>query len=260
MASVKSWKKRIVEKFIERSHPTFYYIRHPEEILNSFGNIEYTGNTAWEELLRDEILVTSVIENHSVIHLNLNKHLEIRNLYNTEPVEEVMAKLQPPPSTFVGLEQRYSIVTKNAWPHQGTYYLCTLIENPVSWVALYRSKPNKSVTRMNFGSLQEEDSKITRMWRTIYSVGRREQKFYKKQAEDENQQAFGNNRQPATAAFNIFCYLGLIKEIERHGKRIFYALDDTRLYEELISKRAHVCRGCSRICRDKYCDGCQSPI
>ena len=260
MASVESWKKRIIEKFIERSYPTFYYITDPQQILDSFGNIEFTGNTAWEELLNDEILVSSIIDNRHAIHLNLNKHLEIRNYYNTEPVEEVMARLQPPPSTFEGLEQRHIVVTENAWPHQGTYYLCTLIGNPASWVALYRSKPNKGTTRMNFGSLQDRDSKITSMWNTIRGLGRREPIFYKKQAEDENQQAFGNNRQPATASFNIFCYLGWIREVERRGKRVFYSLNDAGLYDELMNNQAHVCRGCSRICRDRYCDECESPI
>lgn len=260
MASIESWKKRIVEKFIERSHPTFYYITNPQEILDSFGSIEYNGNQAWDQLREDEILVSSVIDNRTVIHLNLNKELEIRNLYNTEPVEEVMAKLQPPPSTFDGLDIRHSFVTENAWPNQGTYYLCTKVGDPTYWVAIYRSKPNKKPTTMRFGSLRDDDSKIVSMWNTICDVARQEPKLWRKRAEDENQWAFGNNRQPGTATFNIFCYLGLLSEVERKGKRVFYSLDDVRLYDELRANHAHMCRGCARICRDRYCDHCKAPI
>ena len=180
--------------------------------------------------------------------------------YNQEPAEEVMAKLQPPPSTFEGLEVRHTIITENAWPNQGTYYLCTQIGNPAYWLFLFRSKPNKPVTRTNLGSLEDRDSRISKMWKIIHGLGKTQLTFYKKQAEDLDQRTFGNNRQPATASFNIFYYLGWLKEVKRRGKQVFYALDKDAVHDALMDHDAYVCRGCSRIYRARYCDHCESAI
>ena len=260
MPDVEFWKKRIIEKFIERSSRTWYYIANISEILDSFGKIEYTANEAWDQLVADELLVTSMVNGRQAIFLNPNKQLEITKYFNQEPVGEVRERLAPSPSTFENLDRRFEIVTENAWPNQGTYYLCTQVGDPMHWVALYRSKPNKRPTRMNFGSLRDRGSRITKMWNVIRGLGRRETPFYKKQAEDIDQQIFGNNRQPAVAVFGIFNYLGWIKEVERRGKRIFYALDQDNLYDDLMDSRGHVCYGCGRVCPDRYCVFCENSI
>ena len=241
-------------------HHTHYYITSPEDILDSFGTIEFATNQAWDALMREELLVSGMVNGYQVTFLNPNKELEVTKYFNKDPVKGVIAKLQPPPATFNGLEKRFEIVTENAWPNQGTYYLCTLVGDPASWVALFRSKPNKKATRMNFGSLEDRDSKITKMWKTIHSLGKRELTFYKKQAEDMDQKAFGNNRQPATASFSIFCYLGWLKEVKQHGKTIYYSLDKDNLHDALVSGRAYACHMCAKVYLERYCDNCKTNI
>lgn len=260
MTNVERWKKRIIEKFIERSAYERYYITDTSDILGSFGTIEYAANIAWEQLLSDGLLVSDQIAGRSAIFLNPNKQLEIIKYFNQEPVDEVRAMLEPPPATFKKLDRRFEIVTENAWPNQGTYYLCTQVGDPTFWVALFRSKPDKKPTRMNLGSIKNADSKLAKMWHIIYDLGKRETSFYKKQAEDLDQSAFGNNRQRGVAAFGIFQRLGWIKEVERHGKKIIYALDKTNLYDAFMKNQGRVCHTCARVCINGYCDDCQSNI
>ena len=257
---VEYWKKRIIEKFIERSSNISYYITDPSEILDSFGKIEFAANNAWEQLIEDELLVTSIVNGRKTTFLNHNKQLEIIKYFNQEPVDEVRERLKPSQDNFENLNERFTIVTENAWPNQGTYYLCTQMDDPTFWVALYRSKPHKKPTRINLGSLTNNESRITRMWEVIRSLGNENTTFYKKQAEDLDQQAFGNNRQPAVAAFGIFTYLGWIKEVERRGKSIIYELDKDNLYDNLINNRGHICLRCGRVLPDRYCTFCNSPI
>lgn len=257
MTSVEHWKKRIIEKFIERSSQAPYHITDMDDILNSFGDIEFTANTAWDELVADELLVVDLVNDRRVIFLNSNKQLEIMEYFNQEPVDEVRAMLEPPSSTFDGLDRRLDYVTENAWPNQGTYYLCTRVGDPADWVSIYRSKPHKKPTRVNLGSLRDNESRIVKMWRIICDVGGRGNIFYKKQAEDRDQRVFGNNRQPATAAFCIFTYLGWIREVSRHGRRVTYALDNTSLYDALANNRGYVCHECARVCLGGRCDNCQ---
>ncbi|MDE0396198.1 MAG: hypothetical protein OXL96_00180 [Candidatus Poribacteria bacterium] len=260
MPDIEHWKKRIIEKFIERSQHSSYYITDLKPILDSFGRIEYNANLAWEALLHDGLLVTDTINGQEAIHLNPHKELEIMKYFNKDPAEEVMAGLQPPASDFEGLEKRINVITENAWPNQGTYYLCTLIGNPASWVFLFRSKPNKPTTRTNLGSLTDKDSRITKMWKIVRDLGQGEREFYKKQAEDLDQRTFGNNRQPATAAFNIFVYLGWIREFRRRGKQVFYLLAKADLHDAFVNGQAYVCHECSKIYSNRYCDSCEKPI
>ena len=259
MTSVEFWKKRIIEKFIERSQFQTYRIRDVSEMLNSFGRIELTASNAWEQLLEDKLLVKNTTNDIEYIYLNPNKQLEIMKYYNKEPVDEVRARLEPSAANFENLERRFEHTTEKAWPNQGTYYLCTQVGDPTYWVALFRSKPHKTPTRMKLKSLKDPEARITIMWSVIRNLGANGSTFYKKQAEDLNQRAFGNNRQPGTAAFEIFKYLGWIKEVERRGAQVFYMLDQDSLYDDLVNDRGHVCFGCARVCHDPYCDVCDMP-
>lgn len=259
VTSEEFWKKRIIEKFIERSSHQAYRIRDVSEILNSFGRIELAANTAWDQLFEDELLVKNTVTGGDYICLNPNKQLEIMKYYNKEPVEEVRTRLEPSVVNFENLERHFEIVTEKAWPNQGTYYLCTRTGDPTDWVALFRSKPHKNPTRMNLGSLKNPESRITRMWGIVRDLGKDGSTFYKKQAEDLDQKAFGNNRQPGTAAFGIFCHLRWIREVERCGAKIFYALDQDNIYDDLVNGDGHVCFRCARVSHDPYCDFCNMP-
>ena len=260
MASVEFWKKRIIEKFIERSSDQPYRIRNVEEILDSFGRIELAANDAWDQLIENKLLVENTVGTINYIFLNPNKQLEIMGYYNKEPVDEVRARLEPSVVNFQNLERRFEIVTEKAWPNQGTYYLCTQIGDPTDWMALFRSKPHKDPTRIKLGSLKDPESRIMRMWSIIRDLGKDRSTFYKKQAEDLDQTAFGNNRQPGTAAFSVFCHLGWIKKVKRHGVRVFYMLDQDSLYDDLVNDNGHVCFRCARVSHDPYCDFCNMQI
>ena len=256
MASVEFWKKRIIEKFIERSSRQTYRIRDVSEILNSFGRIELAANDAWEQLFEDELLVKNMVGGIEYIFLNPNKQLEIVRYFNQEPVDEVRARLEPSVADFKDLERRFEVTTEKAWPNQGTYYLCTRVGNPMYWMALFRSKPHKKPTRIKLGSLKDPESRIRKMWSVIRDLGENGSIFYKKKAEDLDQKAFGNNRQPGTAAFSIFSHLGWIKAVERRGSRVFYTLDQDNLYDDLVNDCGHVCFRCARVSHDPYCDFC----
>ena len=260
LSSLEKWEKRIIEKFLERAVEGVYHISDVREILDSFGPIEFAANKAWDRLVDAKILKIEDDTNQRRISLNLEKQYEITEYYKQEPVEEVKTKLMPDPHTFKGLERRHEVVTENTWPNQGTYYLCTQSEDVTAWTYIYRSKPTNKPTRVKLGSLLNPDSKIRRMWVAVQSIGQDGSVFYKKQAEDLDQRAFGNNRQGAVAAFNIFVYLGWIKAVKRTGKQVFYKLDRTELYDALVSGQGHTCGRCSRVCLDRYCAKCSVHI
>jgi len=56
-------------------------------------------------------------------------------------------------------------------------------------------------------------------------------------AEDTDQKVFGNNRQPSTCGFQIFEYLGWIKESGKKGNIIYYVVTDEKAYEKFLRDR-----------------------
>lgn len=228
MKEIDEWKKRVVELFMLRSPPNrLYKALTEDEILSWFGR--YDGEKlkeAFESLVSEKIIIQSSSGEKKFYQLNLwEKTAEIRNLIHREPFAETAARVRPNAVYFKGLKELFTRATERAWPNRGTYYYCVKEDDPHHWIVLIKTKPTiAKPDRINMESLRERNSKISKMWRVIVRVWKRDGKkpIWKKKAEDEDQPTFGNNRQPSTCAFQIFEYLGWIKEIGKKGNKILY--------------------------------------
>jgi len=242
MKETDEWRKRVVELFMLRSPPNRLYKAHSEEeVFSWFGR--HAGDKlreAFESLVSEKIIIQSSSGEKRFYMLNLwEKMSEIRNLIHREPFAEKAGKVRPNESYFKGLKEQFTRATERAWPNRGTYYYCVKENDSHDWVVLIVTRPTLTrPLKINLQSLKEKDSRITKMWRVIVKVWKRNNKepIYKKMAEDEDQTVFGNNRQPSTCAFQIFEHLKWLKEVGKKGNKIFYQVTDEDAYEKFEKK------------------------
>lgn len=232
------WKKRVVELFMLRSPPNrLYKALSGDEILSWFGR--YDGDKlkeAFESLINDKVIIQSSSGEKRFYQLNLwEKSAEIRNLIRREPFAERAARVKPNAVYFNGLKEMFTRATERAWPNRGTYYYCIKEDDTDYWLVLIKTKPTiTKPDRIVLGSLKERDSKISKMWRVVIKVWKKNDKepIWKKMAEDEDQTIFGNNRQPSTCAFQLFEHLKWIKEIGKKGNKMLYQIIDEDGWEK----------------------------
>lgn len=218
---------------------------------------------AWEELIKSKIIIeTNRNSGKSFILNTWEKATEIRNIFVTEPIPERAINVKPDKKYFENLVERFTHTTENAWPNQGTYYFCTREDDVYDWIVFFRSKPNKRHTTYNLGSIKDENSTISTMWKVIVNVWKDNEKqpVYKKMAEDRDQKTFGNNRQPATAGFAIFLKFGWIQEVSRRGKQIFYQIKDEEQHNKIIYGKIPMCPRCGLPAPGQFCLNCDQPI
>jgi len=264
MLGTNEWIKRIVERFIERSSEGSYSITNVQDLIKDFGYlVDSNFMKAWNELISKQIIFEIARASGKEFLLNTwGKTAEIREIFNKEPIPERAENVKPEKSYFEGLSEHYAITTENAWPNQGTYYFSTKEDDPSHWVVIFRSKPNKRPTRYDLGSIKDEDSRISKMWKVIVQVWHKNQKqpIYKKLAENKDQVTFGNNRQPAVAGFTIFVKFGWLQEVSRKGKQIFYNIIDEKSHQEILNGKIPICPRCGSPAPDHFCHYCDSPI
>lgn len=180
---------------------------------------------AFRELINDEIIIIRKYEDVDHYCLDIhNKKSEIRNFIRQEPFIERAKLVKPESKYFEGYDEQFIRSTERAWPNRGSYYYCTKKEDSKHWKVIIVTKPNTKTVTINFGSLADPKSRISKMWEVIFKIweNRKTDTIYKKMAEDKDQKLFGNNRQPSTAIFHIFEYLGWIKEVGKYRNSILY--------------------------------------
>ncbi len=192
-------------------------------------------------------------------HVNIE---EIRRIKNIEPFTLFSKAMLPIDKYFKGYTKQFTLTTQNSWPHRGTYYCCTKDEDPSEWKIVFRANPTKMPRTYQFGSVLDKNSKINNMWKTILKVWKKNdcKPIFKKMAEDANPTDFLNNRQPGTAAFEIFRKFKWIHEVDRKGKQIFYQIDKPEEYLEIINKKIPICPRCGLPAPDNFCLNCNLPV
>ena len=257
------WEKRLVERFIERSDHGTFQLKNKLELFKSFGRFKIDPNLsiAFDNLINRKLILQINLGNYI-----LNSHTsieEIRRILQTEPIQFMSEQMMPVESYFADHKLQFNFTTdKNSWPHRGTYYCCTEIDDPSIWKIIVRANPAKKPTTYTFGSFLDNDSRIIRMWKTVLDVWNQNncESIYKKQAEDVNQKDFDNNRQPGVAAFTLFTRFGWMHEVSRKGKQVFYQIDKPDEYLEIIDKKIPLCRRCGLPAHDNFCINCDHPI
>lgn len=225
-----------------RSPPNrLYKALTEDEVLSWFGNQGGEKlKEAFESLVTEKIIIQSSSGEKRFYQLNLfEKMSEIRNFIRREPFAERAGRVRPNQTFFKGLNELFTRATERAWPNRGTYYYCVKEDDPNFWIVLIVTRPTiTKPDRITLGSLKEKDSRISKMWRILIKVWRRNNKepIWKKLAEDEDQQVYGNNRQPATCAFQIFEQLKWIKEVKKTGNKMLYQVVDEDAWEKFQKK------------------------
>lgn len=242
MKEIDEYKKIIVEFFVNRSpYGVSYKVHNEKDIFRRFGNHNVKEmQEAFNQLVEDKIIITEM-SNDKIYYLLdfIDKPSEIRELLRKEPFIERAKLIRPEKGYFEGFDNIFNRVTERAWPNRGTYYYCIKEDNPEFWKVVVRTKPNVKPTTYVLGDLKDPQSRIAKMWKVILKIWIKNKKMriWKKMAEDADQKVFGNNRQPSTCGFQIFEYLGWIKESGKKGNIIYYVITDEEAYEKFLRDR-----------------------
>lgn len=262
MPDKKWFEKHIIDKLIERSRFKSFEIENNIEFFKSFGIYKHDPNLlkAFDDLISKKILFQIRLGHYQ---LNTFEFIsEIRRIKNIEPIGMRSKEMLPMDKYFKGYIEQFTLTTQNSWPHRGIYYCCTKKDDVSDWKIIFRANPTKDPRVYYFGSLMDSDSTILKMWKTVVKIWKKNKKqpIYKKMAEDVNQKDFNNNRQPGTAAFEIFRKFGWIHETGKKGKQIFYQIDKPDEYLDILTKKILICSRCGLPAPDKFCINCDLPI
>lgn len=229
MRPTAEWKQRIVMYLPARGGGyEAYRVSGKEEIFRNFGShVDLNADIAFLELLQEKILlhVNSGFKSYYVLDF-MDKKDEIRRILRGETEKGKAELVQPDESETNGLKL---IFTKSADPkllHRGNYYYYVKENDESSWVVLQKTQINTTAYRIVLGSEKDANSRICSIWKTTVGIGKENNRLViRKQVEDQNQKACGNNRLPSKAAFDIFMHKGWISEMGRKGRTITYRLN-----------------------------------
>jgi len=229
MRPILEWKERIVMYLTARSGGyQAYRASGKEEIFKSFGtHVDPNADIAFLELLQEKIIlhINSGLKSYYVLDF-IDKKEEVRRILRGETEKGKAELVQPDESETTGLKL---IFTKSADPkllHRGNYYYYVKENDESYWIVLQKTQINTPAYRIVLGSEKDENSRICRIWKTTVLIGKENSSLViRKQVEDKNQNACGNNRLPSKAAFDIFMHKGWLTEISKKGRTITYRVN-----------------------------------
>ena len=224
MLSVTEWRKRILEYFAARGNH-IYRASTQEKIFQNFGShIDANTYIAFATLLQSNLIENITSGKKTFYTLNIEKLEEVRRIIVEESDEEKCEIIQPQESEFDGLTLVFTSATERKQPRQGGYYYCVKKNDHSYWIVLLKTKILGNANRIKMGSFNDAQSRISRIWNAILvtSNEKKDGKFIRKDIEDLEPKACGNNRQPSKAAFDIFVKTGLIRIVERKGHSPVY--------------------------------------
>ena len=159
MREIDEFKKRIVDHFMIKPG---YFVTLPvlEQWLDLY---EVKMHDAFRELINDKIIIIRKYEDVDHYGLDIrNKKSEIRNFIRQEPFIERAKLVKPESKYFEGYDEQFIRSTERAWPNRGSYYYCTKKEDSKHWKVIIVTKPNTRQIIINFGSLADPKSRISK--------------------------------------------------------------------------------------------------
>src|SRR5205807_299508 len=131
--------------------------------------------------------------------------------------------VQPDESETIGLKLVFTKPADQKLLHRGNYYYYVKEDNNSHWVVLQKTKIATPAYRIILGSEKDENSRICRIWKATVVIGKENDMLViRKQVEDKDQRACGNNRLPSKAAFDVFVHKGWLTEVSKKGRTITY--------------------------------------
>lgn len=222
------WKQRIVEFMTARSRYLTYSTQKETEIEKNFtSHIDENFYVALKELIDNGIIHERNMGNmigHTIDVLK--KKDEIKYLLRLDENDTKAELIVPTDEEFGDYKLVFNNASERKYPNQGIYYYTTSKKNPSSWLVLIKHNPIKKAMRVKLGSLDDDESFISRIWKStkLASQLSQDSKFVRKNVEDLDQQACGNNRIRSKCAFDIFVYLGKLEICGQKGLSKIYNL------------------------------------
>lgn len=228
MLTVAFWKQRILEYLVARSRYVAYKTTLEGEIERQYaGSINTNYYAAWEELKEEGILCERNVLGYPQASLYLvQKKDKIRYYLRLSPCDMRAKIIRPTPEELKGLKIIFDSSSERKYPNQGIYYYCKKTDNPNFWVVLIKHAPNKKATKVILGSQLDDSSRISKIKRATKLVSRLSghAEFIRKNVEDIEQAACGNNRIPSKCAFDVFVHEGFLVITGQHGLSKTYKL------------------------------------
>jgi len=234
MISVEEWIRRILEYFVDRSFYRAYKITRKEEIFESFGShLDDNAYVAFLELEQKGLILHYTSNGDDFYTIDIyEKEEEIKKIIENENLDKKSEMMQPDESEVQGLEHKFTTRGFRTHPAQSSYYHYTLKDDESAWLTLHKTKPAGKGYRIILGSFKDPNSRISKIWKATVKIGNDNPGgFRRKQVENIEQQACGNNRLPSKAAFDVFVYKKWLIE-DKRGKSTFYKLNVVTLQKD----------------------------
>jgi len=222
--SIAEWRRRFLTYFVASGN---HQIRAStkKKIFASFGtHVDKNTDIAFNTLFDDGLLIQADSKGKKFYTVDFDKIREIKRIIIHELDEEKYEMIQPPPEEFDGLKLVFTSASERKNPRQGAYYYCVKENDNRYWVVLLKTRIIGKATKINLGSFDNANSKITKIWDAVLIVSQlsKDGTFIRKRIEEQDPIACGNNRQPSKAAMDIFEKTGLLEIVDIKGLSIIY--------------------------------------
>ena len=220
------WKQRIIEYISANTRGMVITIDSPNTIEQQFrGHLDANFSLAYNELLDEDILIEHII-GHLKYHIldTDNKKDKIRYYLRLTDEDIISPLLTPSDEELKGLTLVFDSVSERKLPNQGIYYYCRKNDDVSFWVVLIKHTPITKAMRVILGSFTDDSSRISRIKRAMILAAKLSDdgKFVRKNAEDLDQKACGNNRIPSKCAFDIFVHEDILEVAGQKGLSKIY--------------------------------------
>lgn len=162
--------------------------------------------------------------------VNLDKRSVIEKIISEEGDEE-LDLTQPVRDGLNGYRYEFAIPSNWKYSNRRVFYYYTKNQDHTYWVVEVRGKSvNKSREKIPLGSFNKFDFKISCNWRATQLIAKesKDGTFVRKDVENVEPTACGNNRSPSGAAFRLFQRLNLIQLFEDRGNKEVWRLSGLR--------------------------------
>lgn len=230
MRSVIEWRRRILE-YLGANGNHQMRATTKEIIFATFGDhVDANTHIAFTTLLQDNLIIKTTSGKKEFYTFDFSKSKEIGHIIFEEINEEKMEMVQPQKDEFDGLALVFSSTSEKKNPRQGLYYYCVKKGDHTDWIALQKTKIIARAKRIVLGSFNHPNSWISMIWVAVLTISEQnaDKKFNRKEIEDFDPKACGNNRQRSKAAFDIFERFGLIKPVGKRRNSILYERTDLK--------------------------------
>jgi hypothetical protein len=227
LPGIGEWRQSILKLFVVDVNQ--YRSITKETVIENFtGHVDKNTNLAFNSLIQDRLLVE--IKNAGKIFYCLNifdriDEIEIELVGNNTKLAIDID--QPLDAEFDGLIYVFQTEANRGVPNRGKYYHCRKKDDSNYWITLIKPKGNSKARSLPLGSVLNPKSRIYRILKAIQYVSRKNKngEFVRKNVEDIEPSACGNQRQHSKAAFDILEHEGIIQAVGVfRGKSVIYRL------------------------------------